>query len=91
MKRSERIHKAEYAGGLVLAITFMDGCRMDIDFGPWLNAEERTPFEKRYRNAAWFKRFRLLDDHAIMWGDYLIVFASDKLRRGLSPAIRAAA
>lgn len=90
MKRCDRIEKAEYAGGRTLAITFKDGARVDVDFGPWLNAAERTPYEKRYRNTAWFKRFRVLGDHAIMWGDYLIVFASDKLRRRLSPAVRAA-
>lgn len=93
MKPSNRLKAATYAHGLVLRLSYADGAVKTVDFGPWLNAPERTPYEKRYRNTAWFKRFKLLDDHAIMWGDYLIVFASDKLRTGQSfaaPVRRAA-
>lgn|GEM_PF-6496661 len=81
MRPGQLLKTARYIGGHRLELTFRDGAVQHIDFGPWLNAPERTPYEKRYRNIAWFKRFRMLDNHAIVWGDFLIVFSSDKLRK----------
>ena len=85
MRASDHLRNVQHVGGNVLQLTYADGFVKRVDFGPWLNAPERTPYQKRYRASQWFKRFRMLDTHAIMWGDYLMVFAADKMRKGLSP------
>lgn len=88
MRPKHLLRTVRYVGGLRLEFTYQDGHTQRTDFAPWFNAAQRTPYEKLYRNIEWFKRFRLLDDHAIMWGDHLIVFSAEKLRAGTSLAHR---
>lgn len=84
MRRIDHLKRVEYLHGNVLRLIYVDGMAKCVDFGPWFRSPERTPFEKRYRSPEWFSRVKLVDTHAIMWGDHLIVFAADKLRRGIS-------
>lgn len=94
MRKSERLIKAEHVDGLTLRLTFGDGLSLMADFSGYFR-DRATPSEKRYARPEWFKRFKLLDEHALMWGDFLILFSTESLRkwhvRGVTRARKVAA
>lgn len=86
MSKKDQLKKAEHVKDTVLKLSYADGAEVLVDFKSWF-AGNRTPYERRYKNPSWFRRFKLLGDHAIVWGDYLMVFSAAKLRAGKSPGV----
>jgi len=75
------IERIEHVRGHWLHFTFSDGHQSDIDFKPWI-ASLPTDAEQAYLKPARFKRFSNHLGHAIMWGDFDIIFPLVALYHG---------
>lgn len=56
-----------------LRIHFSDGKLNIIDFGPWINALP-TEEEREYLKPAKFKEYQVHLGHALVWGEFDIIF-----------------
>lgn len=57
------VTKAQYISGRVLALTFSDGIRAEVDFTPWI---DKYPFFEPLKGAEYFKDFTL-DGWTVVW------------------------
>ena len=72
-KNDLTIERVEHAGGHVLRFRFSDGHRNEVDFTSWIEGLP-TEEERAYLEPKRFKKYRIHLGHAIMWGDYDIMF-----------------
>jgi len=75
------ITKATHIGGHLLRIEYGDGAILDHDFGIWLDAAKRNPYEKRYRAPEWFAKVQANPGY-LNWGDYVITMSAEDIREG---------
>ena len=80
-KEELTIARAEHLGGHLLRFHFSDGHQNDVDFKPWIKALP-TKEEQAYLKPARFKRFTIRSGHAIMWGEYDIIFPMEAVYHG---------
>lgn len=67
-----RVKEATYVPRYRVDITFNDGTRRVVDFGPFLK-QARNPMFTKYRSAKEFKSFHIQDGD-LMWGDFEMLF-----------------
>lgn len=80
-KNDLSIDRVEHPGGLVLRFHFSDGHHNEVDLKPWIKGLP-TEEERAYLKPARFKQYRIHLGHAIMWGDYDIIFPLVALYHG---------
>ena len=80
-KNGLTIHRVEHPGGLVLRFHFSDGHRNEVNLEPWIKVLP-TEEERAYLKPTRFKQYRIHLGHAIMWGDYDIIFPLVALYHG---------
>jgi len=80
-KNDLTIDRVEHPGGLVLRFHFSDGHRNEVNFKPWIEGLP-TEEERAYLKPSRFKQYRVHLGHAIMWGDYDIIFPLVALYHG---------
>lgn len=66
------IASAKPAGDYRLEISFSDGTKRVIDFGPFLNRSAH-PDIRKYLDQELFRRFTI-ENGDLMWGDYELCF-----------------
>lgn len=64
--------EARYVPRHRVDITFNDGMRRVVDFGPFLK-RARNPMFTKYRSTKEFKAFHIQDGD-LMWGDFEMIF-----------------
>ena len=75
-----RVKEASYIPRYRVDITFNDGTRRVVDFGPFLK-QARNPMFTKYRGLKEFKSFHIHDGD-LMWGDYEMIFPITDLYNG---------
>ena len=82
MSRSSlTITSIEPVRGNVLRFYFSDGHSNEVDFKPWI-ASLPTEEEHAYLKPARFKQYSIHLGHAIMWGEYDIIFPLEAAYHG---------
>ena len=75
------ITSIEPVRGHVLRFYFSDGHSNEVDFKPWI-ASLPTEEEQAYLKPARFKQYSNHLGHAIMWGEYDIIFPLEAAYHG---------
>jgi len=75
------ITRIEPVRGHVLRFQFSDGHTNEVDFKPWI-ASLPTEEEQIYLKPAKFKKYTNHLGHAIMWGEYDIIFPLEAVYHG---------
>ena len=75
------ITSIEPVRGNVLRFHFSDGHSNEVDFKPWI-ASLPTEEEHAYLKPARFKQYSIHLGHAIMWGEYDIIFPLEAVYHG---------
>ena len=76
-----RIIQAEYAGNLMVDLTFNDNTRQRIDVGKFISTHPHPQYNK-YLEESEFNKFSL-DDGNIVWGeDWDLIFPIEQLHAG---------
>jgi len=75
------IERVEHLKGHALRFHFSDGRSNEVDFKPWI-AGLPTEEEHAYLKPSLFKQHRIHFGHAIVWGDYDIIFPLVALYHG---------
>ena len=71
---------AEHVSDYKVRVTFDDGTRRVVNFGPFLK-RARNPMVTQYRRSKQFKSFQVKDGD-LMWGDFEMIFPIMDLYRG---------
>lgn len=71
----------EHLGGYRLRIHFSDGKLNTVDFEPWIKALP-TEEERAYLKPAMFKAYQVHLGHALVWGEFDIIFPITALYHG---------
>lgn len=74
------ITEAKYVSGYKICLTFNDGTKRIMDFGPFLR-KARNPMLTKYRRLKEFKSFHIQDGD-LMWGDFEMIFPISDLHCG---------
>jgi|694.fasta_scaffold73064_6 hypothetical protein len=72
-KASLSIKSIEHVRGHKLRFRFSDGHSNEVDFKPWIQSLP-TEEEHAYLKPSRFKNYTIHLGHAIMWGEYDIIF-----------------
>ncbi len=72
MPANIKIVEAKHIKNFRLLISFSDGTKHEVDFGPFLK-NSRNPQILKYANLQKFKKFSL-EDGELMWGDFDLIF-----------------
>jgi len=80
-KSSLTITSIEPVRGHVLRFRFSDGHSNEVDFKPWM-ARLPTEEEQTYLKPTKFKKYSNHLGHAIMWGEYDIIFPLEAVYHG---------
>jgi hypothetical protein len=72
-KASLSIKSIEHVRGHKLRFRFSDGHSNEVDFKPWIESLP-TEEEHAYLKPSKFKNYTIHLGHAIMWGEYDIIF-----------------
>lgn len=75
-----RVKEAKYVSRHRVDITFNDGTRRVVDFGPFLK-QARNPMFTKYRGLREFQSFHIQDGD-LMWGDFEMIFPIMDLYEG---------
>lgn len=76
-----KITDAEYAGDLSLILTFSDGAKRIVDFGPFLRSHPHPQYD-RYIDPEFFQTF-FIDKGNVVWGDsWDMIFPVEDLYSG---------
>jgi hypothetical protein len=67
------IKSIEHVRGHKLRFRFSDGHSNEVDFKPWIESLP-TEEERAYLKPSKFKNYAIHLGHAIMWGEYDIIF-----------------
>ncbi len=81
MSNGLSIKSIEHVRGYMLRFQFSDGHINEVDMKPWI-ASLPTKEEHAYLKPARFKQYRIHLGHAIMWGEYDIIFPLVAVYRG---------
>ena len=74
------VTEAKYVSGYKLLLTFDDGTRRVVDFGPFLK-KAKNPMITKFRRLKEFKSF-YIHDGDLMWGDFEMIFPIMDLYHG---------
>ena len=76
-----KVKKATYLDGFKLLIGFSDGKEKVVDFGDFINTNNKEILE-RYKNPSNFKKFKI-EEGNLVWGkNWDLIFPINQLYRG---------
>lgn len=78
---NKTIDRIEHVHGHVLRFHFSNGHSTEVDFKPWI-ASLPTEEEQTYLKPSKFKKYSNHLGHAIMWGEYDIIFPLEAVYHG---------
>lgn len=74
-----RITKAEYIDEYTIMLTFDDGFKSKIDFGPFLK-RANNPMNYQFLEIEKFKKFKIFHGH-LSWSRHEMMFSAESLRQ----------
>ena len=77
-----RIRSAKYLGDYLIRFTFSDGRAVELDFHPLLSDEAQNPMTRQFLDVTRFKKFRIMNQRDVVWGDHEMAFPLATLYAG---------